>query len=257
MKTLIYTLLVCVSFIGVPKASASGIPVVDVSNLVQAIQDYANQIEQITNQFEQIQNQVKQIESLKDQYEQQVKEFESMTGSYDMGKLLNSIQDKEARDYIPHSWEDTLAVLEGGGLTGSQSDVQKIMEKRIEEGQIYTDDQLFSTEEMQNSDSAKRYKLAKANVYSTMGISQATFDSSRDRLENIEGLMDSIDTATDPKASQDLQNRIIAENAVLANEMVRQQAVTNLALSKEQEKALNQKASDRYKASGGDFPDWE
>lgn len=250
MRALIIVLFVFTT----SKANAGGIPVIDVSNLVQAIQDYANQIEQITNQFEQIQNQVKQIESLKDQYEQQVKEFESMTGSYDMGKLLNSTQDKEARDYIPHSWEDTLAVLEGGGLTGSQADVQKIMEKRIEEGQIHSDDELFPTEQAKNSPSAKRYLQAKANVYATMGISQATFDSSRDRLENIEGLMDSIDTATDPKAAQDLQNRIIAENAVLTNEMVRQQAVTNLALSKEQQEALNRRAARKHFFKNVDTP---
>lgn len=242
------------SFGSTPKASASGIPVVDVSNLAQAIQDYSNQIEQITNQFEQIQNQVKQIESLKDQYEQQVKEFESMTGSYDMGKLLNSIQDKEARDYIPHSWEDTLAVLEGGGLTGSQSDVERIMKDRIEQGQIHPDDELFPTEQAKNSPSAQRYLQTKANVYATIGISQATFDSSRDRLDNIEGLMEQIDTATDPKAAQDLQNRIIAENAVLTNEIVRQQAVTNLALSKQQEQKLNEEATTKRLFRNLEYP---
>lgn len=248
------TILLLIITLSTSVSKAGGIPVIDVSNLVQAISDYGNQIEQITNQFEQIQNQLKQIESLQDQYEQQVKEFESMTGNYDMGKLLNSAQDKEARDYIPHSWEDTLAVLEGGGLTGSQSDVERIMKERIEQGQIYKDEELFPTEQSRSSPSAKRYLQAKANVYATMGISQATFDSSRGRLENIEGLMDSIDTATDPKAAQDLQNRIIAENAILTNEIIRQQAITNLALSKQQEQKLQEEATTKRLFKNLEYP---
>ena len=71
-----------------------------------------------------------------------------------------------------------------------------------------------------------------------------TYQGAQERLSNINTLIAKIDTAQDPKAIQDLQARIAAEQALVQNETTKLQMVSQLAsaeqkLIEEQRKQMN------------------
>ena len=60
-----------------------------------------------------------------------------------------------------------------------------------------------------------------------------TYDGAQSRLDNINTLISKINTSTDPKAIQDLQARIGAEQALVSNESTKLQMVSQLSRSEE------------------------
>ena len=61
----------------------------------------------------------------------------------------------------------------------------------------------------------------------------STYEGAQARLANIEVLIGKIDEAQDPKAIQDLQARIAAEQALIDNENTKMQLISQLAASEE------------------------
>lgn len=66
-----------------------------------------------------------------------------------------------------------------------------------------------------------------------------TYDGAQARLDNINTLISKISSAQDPKAIQDLQARIAAEQALVQNESTKLQMVTQL--SRSEEKLMDEK----------------
>src|SRR5687767_6197484 len=83
--------LLCVLLVsGGAVPAHAGIPVIDALSFQQAVlevlnsvQQISNQVTQITNQITAINNQIKQIQQLRDQ-------FEALTGSRNLGEILNN-----------------------------------------------------------------------------------------------------------------------------------------------------------------------
>ncbi|WP_241486292.1 type IV secretion system protein, partial [Xanthomonas euvesicatoria] len=79
---------------------ASGIPVVDLAGLAQAISQY----QQLVAQLENMQSQLKQAQQ----------QYAALTGSRGMENLLRN----ESRNVIPTNWQETLAQMNGGQISG-------------------------------------------------------------------------------------------------------------------------------------------
>lgn len=125
----------------------------------------------------------KQLTEMKRQFEQQVKQFKAMTGSRNMGNLLKDT----VKDQIPSEWS---AVYEGAKNIDYKS--------------------------MINSKAYKADGADKLLVQNQQMISKV-FSETKKQLENIENLMNQINTTQDIKAAADLRNRIAAEQAKIAN----------------------------------------
>lgn len=235
-----------------PSSKAGGIPVIDLSNLTQAIIDYGQQYSQIVNQVDQIRNQIQQIQQLAEQYEQQLKSYQSMTGSYGMSDLLNGTLEKELRDYIPGDWEEIYQAANGGTLSGHQSEVSEAIKNTQEFGQAYSSNDLFLDE---SSIIRDRFEFDVAQTYAGLGVSTTTFNNTTQRTKQIEQLVDQIDIAHDPKAAMDLQVRMQAETSFLVNEMVRQQSLANMIMARSQERELNRRSIELKKVRNLTFPE--
>jgi|GEM_PF-1471727 len=232
---------------------ATGIPTVDIANIIQTtstaleqFQQTANQAEQIANQVQQIQNQVEQLTKLDEQ-------FEAMTGNYGLGQLLNSEAEKNLRRFVPTSWQDTLAIMESGAMPGHQSQVQDAIRAAQQNGERYSAAEIFQSI---NTDEAVEYVKQANKIFTSMGISQSAYSATEQRYEHIEQLTDQIDTATDLKASQDLQNRILTESTAYLNELIRQVSVMNIQSSEQREQQHNQNADDRRSSNATLNYDW-
>jgi type IV secretion system protein VirB5 len=189
----------------VSTAHAGGIPVIDVANLAQTIQ-------QVVNDVTKIQNQVQQITQLQNQ-------LASINGIRNLGNVFNN---PLLRNYVPaEAYTFVNAVSTGGysGLTGTSKALR-------DAGMVYNCMDL-------SGDARTRCQAALAQPYQHKGLLQDAMTSAAGRLSQIQSLMDQINATSDQKAVQEIQARIGAENALLAHEATQIQMLQGMADSEE------------------------
>ena len=237
-----------------PQADASGIPTVDIANILQTTVSAFENIEQVANQITQIQNQIDQFTKLEEQLAQLVAQFDSITGTYNMGGLLNDADYRNLRRSLPTSWQDTLAMIEGAAADAHQAEMQQAAQDAQTAGREFAAGDIYA--DVAEPD-AVRYIRRANQVFTQMGVGISNFEATDRRMTNVEDLSDEIDTATDLKAAIDLQNRINVEQAVLTAELIRLQAAAHIAQTQSQEDELNRRATDVDMADGtiAAFPD--
>jgi type IV secretion system protein VirB5 len=186
---------------------AGGIPVFDAAGVAQAIETVV-QLKQ-------------QVESLKKQYD-------AITGSRNLGDILNN---PALREYLPSDWANIYDKVQSGqykGLSGAATAI-KDAEKLYSTGTGTGQQRIYDT------------------LASNKAMTQTAYQNTIDRLNNIQQLMKQINSAKDTKAAADLQNRIATENAMIQTEQTRlnlmvqlQQAEMKLA-EQQQEKEFKAK----------------
>lgn len=173
----------------------AGIPVIDVSNLAQAILQVTNTITMITNQVSQIQNQVTQIQAI--------------TGSRGLGTVLNN---PNLQNYIPTDAMASYGAVDGGYGALSAT------------GKTLRDAQMIYNCVDKPAGSARTICQATfARPYQQKAYMQQGFNTSNQRMTQIQGLMSQINSTQDEKAIAEVQGRIGAETAMVLNEMSRAQ----------------------------------
>lgn len=186
-------------------ARASGIPVVDIANLIQTVQ-------QVLNDITEIQNQVQQIRQLQDQ-------LKSLNGFRNLGQVFNN---PLLRNYVPaEAYTFVNAVNTGGysGLTGTAKALR-------DAGMVYNCMDLTGADRT-------RCQAALAAPYQAKGLLQDAMKAAAGRLSQINSLMGQINATADQKAVQEIQARISAENALLAHEVSQVQMLQGMADSEE------------------------
>jgi len=218
-------------------AYSTGIPTVDVANILQTSMTALENIQQTMQMIESFETQV-------EQFEQQIKQYESMTGSYGMGTLLNSVSDTQFRRWAPESWRDTLAVIQSGGVPGSSSSFSTALNHYEDQYQVKYSADLYE-------DAAQLGHRARATTYydnyvannlMTMSIGDAAYSDTGKRTENIEALTNQIDKASDLKAAIDLNNRLMAQNLHYQNEIIRLLAVQSQSMATANQSYMNDTA---------------
>jgi type IV secretion system protein VirB5 len=190
---------------GANSAHAQGIPVIDIANLIQTIQQLVNDITKINNQ-------VQQITQLQDQ-------LASMSGARNLGNVFNS---PALRNYVPaEAFAVTNAVQASGygGLTGTAKTLR-------DAGMVYNCMDLAGAARLS-------CQAALAQPYQHKGLLQDAMTAAAGRVAQIQALMNQVNATTDQKAILELQARISAENALLAHETTQIQMLQGLADSDE------------------------
>lgn len=197
MKNLVLSIALATAVIA-GSANATGIPVIDAANLQQTIAQYTNMVKQLTE----LQNQLKQAKQ----------QYESITGARGMGNLSRS------ESYIPKNWQETLAIMDGGGELGGLADQIRESASQLDK-EFFVDVDGVVKEGFQRSlNSAASGQALNAKVY----------DSSQDRVQRLNDLANKVDTAQDLKAVSDLQARIAVENGMLMNELIKLQSMNGM-----------------------------
>jgi type IV secretion system protein VirB5 len=191
--------------LGSGNAQAQGIPVIDVANLVQTIQ-------QVVNDITKINNQVQQIAQLQSQ-------LASINGMRNLGTVLNN---PLLRDYVPPQAFIVLNAVNTAGYAGLNGTAKVLRDAAM----VYNC--------MDLSGAARtNCQAALAQPYQHKGLLQDAMKAASGRLSQINALMDQIDATTDQKSVQEIQARIGAENALLAHEMSQLQMLQGMADSEE------------------------
>lgn len=189
----------------VGQVRAQGIPVIDVANLVQTIQ-------QVINDITKINNQVQQITQLQDQ-------LSSINGIRNLGNVFNS---PLLKNYVPAEAYTALNAVDTSGYPGLTATAKALRDA----GMVYNCMDM-------SGDARTICQATLAQPYQHKGLMQDAMKSAAGRLAQIQSLMDQINTTTDQKAVQEIQARIGAENALLAHEMSQVQMLQGMADSEE------------------------
>jgi len=196
----------------------AGIPVIDVANLTQAIQEVLSSITQIQNQIEQIQQLTTQVNQL----QQNLQSINGIRG------LVDVAQSPTLRDYIP---TDVLPVIQGitnggyGGLNGAARAAR-------DAGMIYN---CLDVADIQQQ---RRCQARLAAPYQQREFYNDALRRSSQRMNQIQQLRASAAATADPKAIQESQARIQLETAMLQHELA-QIELTNSQYRAEQEVAVS------------------
>lgn len=191
--------------LGAAQARATGIPVVDVANLFQSVQQVINDITQIYNQLRQIQHLKTQIDSI--------------NGARNLGDVFNN---PLLKNYIPAEAFTLLNAVNTSGYGGLNATAKTLRDVSM----VYNC--MDRTGEEQT-----RCQAALAQPYQQKGLLQDAMATAAGRLTQIQSLMTQINATTDQKSVLEIQARIGAENALLAHETSQVQMLQGMADSEE------------------------
>lgn len=186
-------------------AHAGGIPVIDVANLAQAVQ-------QVSNHITQINNQVRQITQLQEQ-------LRSMNGMRHLGSVSNN---PLLMNYVPAN-----AFVQFDALRSSGYEALTATAKGLRQA-----DMVYNCLDLAGP-ARVACQATLAQPYQYKGLIQDAMRSAAGRLGQIQSLMGQIDATTDQKSVQEIQARIGAENALLAHEMSQLQMLQGLVDSED------------------------
>jgi type IV secretion system protein VirB5 len=159
--------------------------------------------------------------NLQSQLSTMTQQYSSLTGNRGLGQILNS---PSLTSSLPSQWQSVYAQVQSGQLQGLSGSAQQI---EAQEGMTA------------NTPTQQRYN---ATLAANKAMLMQTYQASADRLQNIQSLMQQSDQTQDAAGKADLQNRLLAENAMIQNEQTKlnlasqlQAAETNLAQKQDAE----------------------
>lgn len=193
----------------------AGIPTVNIPDLViqisswlgqyaQEAESLMNDIEQINAYYQQIQQFEKQIAQFDQQIQQYKQQYESITGIRGFGDLLNQLAFYQV---VPQNTGQLYTQLSSGDLSGLSASAKAMRQKL----KLY-DCSKYSGGE---ADSCNKTFSKPAQ---DMDVTTKALDLNYQRYAAIEDLQTQINNTQDPKAIAELQARIAAEQAGIANE---------------------------------------
>lgn len=161
---------------------AQGIPTYDAATVLQ-----------LQQQFQQLQ---KQYDTLQSQYK-------AVTGSYGRGQtgLNESIN---SSSIVPGSWQEVVAQQQSGSFGTKQNFYEKLLKTLPQD--------LFRDPQSQN---ATTYKLSTDSVRAAMSGGEILYSQVQTHLNNLARLSQQVDSTSNIKDAQDLQNRIATENGMM------------------------------------------
>ena len=186
-------------------AHAQGIPVIDIANLIQTIQQVMNDITEIENQVEQI----RQLQS----------QVASINGIRNLGTVFNS---PALSNYVPANAFTALNAVGRSGYGGPDAHCQALRDA----GMVYNCMDLTGAART----AARQRSRSRIN---RRGCCRMRCSAASGRLAQINSLMGQINATDDQKAVLEIQARIGAENAMLAHEMSQVQMLHGMADSEE------------------------
>jgi type IV secretion system protein VirB5 len=236
MRRHLLALFLTASALLAPLHAKAGIPVIDVTavaNLMQQISYWEKQISAMQKQYD-------QLTATKDQLTQT---YNSTTGTRGMEQLL-STSDLQ-RNYLPPNYNELMSTLNGSSASyaGLANQVQSIMKANS----VLTGAQMNAlSPELRQIVEQGRQASAMLN-----GMTQSAYQNTSQRFSALQQLINGIPAAQDPKAIQDLQARIQAEQNMLTNEQTKLQSLYQL--SKAEELAQLQRTREQVISGHGGF----
>ncbi|EKU28232.1 P-type DNA transfer protein VirB5 [Alcaligenes sp. A-TC2] len=215
---------VAVSLVLISSQALAQIPVTDGAAIKTSVQQQVETMAKWKLQYDQM---VSQIDQMK-------QEYQSITGVRGLGDVLNN---PALRDYLPDDWQGVYDSVKSGGYAGLSGRA----------GQVYNDNKIYdacvnhTNEQSRISCEAQAVKGAQDKAFAL-----DAYDKAKERLGQIDALMQEINRTQDPKSIAELQGRIAAEQALIQNEQTKLQMYSMVAsaedrLQQQRQREINAK----------------
>ncbi len=221
MRKLIAKSLLALSLLISVPANAGGVPVIDASNIAQAIatlqqlqKTYGVESKQLSTGLKQLDEAITAAKRLQTQIDQLERQFESLTGNRDMGALLNGSAIKDARR-IASKIGDIHATLQGeeGALPPDHPLAGRLTQMRA---RFAIPDAASVFDETRVPEKVAAHDFASETTATAIVLSEDSFDRANASIDRVESLLGAVDSATpDLKASVDLNTRMLGELAFM------------------------------------------
>lgn len=156
----------------------------------------------LVNTLENIKKWELQLTAMKDQFNQQVQQYTALTGNRGFGSILN---EPALKKYLPDDWKSVYS---------------QVLSSALEHPAICVE---FAGIELTRCETQ-----AKKHYQEEMGFENA-YNTSVALQSQIQGLINEINSTTDPKSIAELQARIAGEQTKVQNAMLQMQLSTQLA----------------------------
>lgn len=207
-------------------AFASGIPVIDATNVAHALSQIDNQIKDYAEQLKQLAVMNDQLLNMQEQLTTQITQLESLTGIREIANVLNTDELKALRQSATSLNSIMSSVMSGGDIAGEASAIQAKVEE-LKNSFEFTDLDTFLNSEHALDKAAAH--LAGAGV-TAVATAEDGFTKADAAAERVTQLIDGIDDNEDLKGAIDYNTRVQAEVAVLLVELLRVQSANANAL---------------------------
>lgn len=158
----------------------------------------------------------KQLTEAKNQVTQLKNTYDSLTGSRDLGTIMNN---PALRNYLPQDWQKVYDSVKQGGYSGLSGTAQG----------IYNQNKVFDGCANLTDDQRTACEASAVKPSQDKGFALDAYDAANSRIDQIEQLMGQINQTQDPKAIAELQARIAAEQANIQNEQTKMQLYAMVA----------------------------
>ncbi len=210
-----------------PQKAHAGIPVIDGANLVQAIMDVANAIDQLQQMKQQYDQVVMQVKQAKQQYD-------SLTKARGLGDVLNN---PLLQNYVPKDAGNVLKAINHAGTTGNLTSTAKAL-RNLAKSYDCADIDL----EVVRIRCEKQIEAP----YQYQAYLQEAEEPAAKRVDQINELLELAAMTEDPKEIAEVQARIAGEQAMLQYEATR--ILLLRAQAEAEERVARAQANERRRA---------
>ena len=201
--------------IALPLAAAVAALIVNAGAQAMVVYDPSNYSEAVT-QFNQM---VKTYQSQLQQLQQQIQQTSALTGTRNMGSLLNGPAEADLRRFLPADWQNTMKMNGANNLGSNAAQTQGLYNSYYSTYAPVTGAAAVSKDPA--GPVAQSIDRNTQTTYAAMAASESSYNGVSPRTGTYENLLQQVNTTTDLKSSIDLQSRINAENGMAINELVR------------------------------------
>lgn len=200
--------------LGSVNAVATGVPVVDVAAIAQALQQYTAALEQLKQLEDQVATAKSQLTSLQQQATTMQNMYSDFSGISGQAKMFaNSVTNWHS--YIPSQLSDPAGMVKGE-LAGPIAALRGAKEK-------FSAATLFP--HASQGDNRELYQEQGDQAFAYRVNAQKAYDGFAERRTSLESLSTAATTASTPKATLDLIAKATAENALLLNDIAQMLAL--------------------------------
>jgi type IV secretion system protein VirB5 len=199
------------------------------------LQEMAKQLRTLTEQLDTAKQQLGQAKQLYDSFNQ-------ITNANDIASLLGR---DEFRRYLPPEFSQIEGLISGNG---SASTLAGAVDSYLDQNRYYTGGNEADSFYRSELDRIARETGAKHE------IGQQVYDTAAKRIDGLEELRSRISTTASVAEKIDLSNRLLAESALLQNEVLRMQGLAMVQQARsemdaQRERERRQKTADEMKAA--------
>lgn len=181
------------------------------------VTDHGSLQQQIKTQVETMAKWQAQYDQMMHQLDQAKQQYEALTGARGLGDIVNN---PILHDYLPSDWQKTYDNIRTQGYAGLKG----------RGAQIYQEAKVFDgCAHIKMEDHRKVCEAQAVKASQDKGFLLDVYDKIDSRMEQIDHLMEQINTTKDPKAIAELQARIAIEQANIQNEHTRLQLYQMIA----------------------------